>query len=455
MMSVRRRLLILLLPALAILMLVGGFADYLIAVATTRNAYDQALASTAVAAAAYLRLENGELRFTPSARAVAALRADSAGATLYSIIGPKGELLAGAAQLPTAAGAARTGVNNLTFRDAEFQGRELRVATLLTPTDVGPAKITVATTVETRARAQRVMLLGKLLVDFAELDITLLLVWIGVYYGLRPLRALQEQVGARSPRELQRFNETQVPGEVRPLVTAFNRLLELLHDAALSQHRFVADAAHQMRTPVAGLLAQLELLLQAPGAAAVKAELLTVNRGIQHLAHSANQLLALARAEPFSALPENFQSIPLQPLVEQAVERNIDRAEKGGLDLGAEAAAASVIGDAWLLDDLLGNLIDNALKYTPSRGHVTVRCGVLDGCPFLEVEDDGPGIPESERLRVRERFYRRPGSAGMGCGLGLAIVEEISRVHKAAFTIESGANGRGTRMKVLFRRQTT
>jgi two-component system sensor histidine kinase TctE len=263
---------------------------------------------------------------------------------------------------------------------------------------------------------------------------------------------LREQVEARSPRELQRFNEAQVPGEVRPLITAFNRLLELLHDAANSQHRFVADAAHQMRTPVAGLLAQLELLLQAPGAAAVRLELTTVNRGIQHLAHSANQLLALARAEPFSALADDFQTVALQTLVEQSVERNIDRAEKAGLDFGAEAQAANVTGDAWLLDDLLGNLIDNALKYTPPGGHVTVHCGALDGYPFLEVEDDGPGIPEAERLRVRERFYRRPGSAGMGCGLGLAIVEEISRVHKATFSIDAGADGRGSRMKVRFPR---
>ena len=126
-----------------------------------------------------------------------------------------------------------------------------------------------------------------------------------------------------------------------------------------------------MRTPVTGLLAQLELLLQAPAAVAVKGELTTINRSVQQLAHTANQLLALARAEPVSAVGESFKAVALRPLVEQLVERNIDRAVSAGLDLGADAQAAQVTGDAWLLEDLLGNLIDNALKYTPRGGHIT------------------------------------------------------------------------------------
>ncbi len=205
-----------------------------------------------------------------------------------------------------------------------------------------------------------------------------------------------------------------------------------------------------MRTPVAGLLAQLELLLQAPAAVGVKSELITINRGVQQLSHTANQLLALARAEPVSAVGESFKPVALRPLVEQLVEHNIDRAVTAGLDLGADAQAAQVTGDAWLLEDLLGNLVDNALKYTPAGGHVTVRCGVEQGQPFLEVEDDGPGIAEQERLRVRERFYRLPGSPGSGCGLGLAIVDEIARAHHAFFSIGVPAVGRGTRMRVRF-----
>ncbi len=454
--TVRQRLLLMLLPALALLMLFGGVVDYWIAVATTQKAYDGALASTALASAAYLHVDDGRLEFGPASRISSLLQGDAGDGgqgTLYSVTGPAGEFIAGSPGLPSAfAGAATAGLERprVAFRDLAFQGQALRVASLRVHTSVGAATVTVAETRERRVRTQRVMLFGKLLVDFAELDITLLLIWIAVYYGLRPLGRLRDEVEAHSPRELRRFDESRVPGELRPVVVAFNRVLELLHDAAMAQQRFVADAAHQMRTPVAGLLAQIELLIAEPRAAAVAAELGTLQRGIAHLAHSANQLLALARAEPVASWHEGFQSVALKPLVDSLVERHIERADKAGIDIGADTHTALVRGDVWLLEDLLGNLIDNALKYTSAGGHVTVRSGVEDGHPFVEVEDDGPGIPESERQRVRERFYRRPGSPGMGCGLGLAIVDEIARAHQATFTIAAGVNGRGARMRVRF-----
>jgi len=448
MMTIRRRLLLLLLPALALLMLIGGVVDYWIAAATTRNAYDRALANTAYALAADIRVEGGQLKFRPPAVGTA-LSADD-GSTLFAITGPERELIAGNAHVPLAWPDAGRLVGRATFRDAEFQGQPWRAASINAPTSAGIVRISVAETLDRRARTQRVMLFGKLLVDFAELDLTLLLVWVAVYYGLRPLDALTAQVERLSSRQLQRFNEAQVPGELRSVIVAFNRVLELLHDAAKAQQRFVADAAHQMRTPVAGLLAQIELLLREPSAQSLQQQLGAVQGGIAQLARSANQLLALARAEPVSGLHENFQPVALQPLVGQLIERHVGRADQAGIDIGADAQAVSVYGDSWLLEDLLENLIDNALKYTPAGGHVTVRSGLEERAPYLEVEDDGPGIPETERQRVRERFYRRPGSPGIGCGLGLAIVDEIARVHGASFTIGSGAHGRGARMRVRF-----
>jgi len=444
-MTIRRRLLSLLLPALAVLMLIGGVVDYRVAILTTQNAYDQALANTAAAFAANIRIEDGKLRFMP-AGAGGALESGA----IYAIVGPARELISGSPQLAESEAATGRPPGRTNYWNAQLQGQTWRAASVVTRTAAGPVHITVAETLERRAHTQQVMLIGKLLVDFAELDLTLLLIWIAVYYGLRPLDRLTEQVERQSSRRLQRFDEAQVPGELRALIVAFNRVLELLHDAAQAQQRFVADAAHQMRTPVAGLLAQLELLQQEPNAAALSVQLGNLQRGIQQLARSANQLLALARAEPVAALPENLQPVSLKLLVEELVERYIDRADRAGIDLGAEALAATVTGDAGLLEDQLENLIDNALKYAPRGGHVTVRSGMEAAAAYLEVEDDGPGIPESERLRVRERFYRMPGSAGIGCGLGLAIVDEIARVHGAAFTIGAGPHGRGARMRVRF-----
>ena len=244
---------------------------------------------------------------------------------------------------------------------------------------------------------------------------------------------------------------SRVPGELRAVVVAFNRVLEMLHDASIAQRRFVADAAHQMRTPVAGVLAQLELLLAEPRAQAIAGELAVLQRGVQSLAHSANQLLALARAEPVSALHENFQAIDWKRSSRSWWNDICGAPIKPGSIWGPRPAPSGVAGDAWLLDGSAGNLIDNALKYTPPGGRVTVRSGADGGHPYLEVEDDGPGIPEPERRRVRERFYRRPGSPGIGAGLGLAIVDEIARAHEATLAIATGQQGHGARMRVSFR----
>jgi two-component system sensor histidine kinase TctE len=261
---------------------------------------------------------------------------------------------------------------------------------------------------------------------------------------------LQREIEARSARELRPLEAASVPTEVRPLVDALNLLFEMLSAAARAQRQFVADTAHQLRTPIAGLLGSLQVLIKEPVAAPLQTRLASLHEGVHRLSHSANQLLVLARADPSTSLADGFHRTDLKAVADRIVERNIDRAVECGLDLGAESLPASVDANARLLEDLLGNLVDNALKYTPSGGRVTVRCGYEAVQPYLEVEDDGPGIPESERVRVRERFYRLPGSPPGGCGLGLAIVEEICRHHGARLSIETGSGGRGTRIRALF-----
>jgi prepilin-type N-terminal cleavage/methylation domain-containing protein len=308
---------------------------------------------------------------------------------------------------------------------------------------------------DSRTRPVRFILGNTWLIGFVQLDITLLLVWIGVHFGLKPLRDVRDQIESRSARELEPLEVSGVPSEVRPLADALNLLFEMLGEAGRAQRQFVADTAHQLRTPLTGLLGQLEILMREPAAAPVQGRLAALHEEMGLLAHSANQLLALARADPSASLADRFETIDLKPLVERVVERHIDRSLACGLDMGAETQTVRVMGHSRLLEDLLGNLVDNALHYTSSGGRVTVRCGLKGDQPYLEVEDDGPGIPESERVRVRERFYRLPGSPGRGCGLGLAIVEEISHLHHAALTIEAGANGRGTRICVRFRRNAT
>jgi two-component system sensor histidine kinase TctE len=447
--SIRRRLLIFLLPSLAVLMLAGVYANYRAAMLFVQAAYDRRLADSARALTTHINILGREVHVDAAPQpqpADGAERTNVAGPFYYSILGPGGRILAGNPQLP----AALPGSANPSYADVRLGTRELRVATYRLRTSAGLVMINVAEEGDSRARPGQFILASTWLMDFIQVDVTLLLVWVAVHFGLKPLTTIRRQIEARSARELRPLEIAAVPAEVRPLVDALNLLFEMLTEAAHSQRRFVADTAHQLRTPIAGLLGHLELLMREPGAAPLQSRLAALHDELTRLAHSANQLLALARADPSANPADNFESIELKSLVEKVLEQHFDRSVDGGVDMGAEAQPARVNGSPRLLEDLLGNLVDNALNYTPGGGHITVRSGLQDRSPYLEVEDDGPGIPEAERVRVLQRFYRLPGSPGRGCGLGLAIVEEISQLHRSVLTIEAGANGRGTRIRVQF-----
>jgi two-component system, OmpR family, sensor histidine kinase TctE len=414
-------------------MLVGAYVNYRSATIFVRAAFDQRLADTARMLGAHL--EAGPASLT-----------ERAGPFKYVITASDGTVIAGDPRLPAAPPADA----DLSYADSKFEGRNWRVATHRLQTAGGIAAITVAEADDSRSGPSHFVLASTWLVDFIQVDVTLLIVWIGVHFGLKPVITVRRQIEARSARELHPLDVASVPAEVRPLVDALNLLFEMLSGAARAQRQFVADTAHQLRTPIAGLLGSLQVLLREPAAGPVQERLASLHEGVHRLSHSANQLLALARADPSTSLVDGFQRTDLMSAVERVVDRNVDRAVECGLDFGAESVPASVDANARLLDDLLGNLVDNALNYTPPGGRVTVRSGYVVANPYLEVEDDGPGIPESERPRVRERFYRMPGSPPGGCGLGLAIVDEIANQHGARLSIETGTDGRGTKIRVLF-----
>lgn len=358
---------------------------------------------------------------------------------------------------------ARDGVSDLHVSVFDPQGVQIvetgiatdgaRRVARLKQTPLGTTRIEVSGVLETHNGPLQVILSSSWLVGFVQLDITLLLVWLGVHYGLRPLEALRGQIDARSPRDLKPLSTANVPTEARPLVDALNSLFDLLQEASRSQRQFVADTAHQLRTPLTGLIGHLELLIQAPEGAPLRERLGVLREGLARLAHSANQLLGLARADPAVHHDHRFEDVDLAALVEQTVEANLTRSLALGIDLGADVQPANTLGHPHLLADLLGNLVDNALNYAGLGARITVRCSMEAGAATLQVEDDGPGIPESERLKVRQRFYRLPGSGGRGCGLGLAIVDEIARLHGATLTLETGTGGKGMLARVRFRQR--
>jgi two-component system sensor histidine kinase TctE len=272
--------------------------------------------------------------------------------------------------------------------------------------------------------------------------------------ALKPLLLLRDDVERRSPRDLDAIDAGASPEEVRPLVESLNRLFGLVNAQAESQRRFVADAAHQLRTPLAGLQAQVEAWAQAADSATTPAQEGTLQlragqvrqlrSATRRTSQLANQLLALSRADA-TMRAQPMAPVDLKEVCESMLEAHLDAATAKRIDLGLDAQPASVKGHDWLLRELLGNLVDNAVKYTPAGGVVTLRCGWSGGQAFLEVEDDGPGIAPQELPRVLERFYRVRGTPGDGSGLGLAIAQEIANVHQGRLELRCGAGGRGLR----------
>lgn len=283
------------------------------------------------------------------------------------------------------------------------------------------------------------------------LPLLALLVWRIVGRALAPLERLAGAVGARSPAALEAIPETGAPEEALPLVRSLNGLLSRLGEALATQRAFVADAAHELRTPLAALGLQVQLVERAAGPEERRAALADLSAGIARATRVVQQLLTLARQEPEAAAAGGGEAVRLGELVAQSVADHALLAESRGVDLGAPEAAgdAAATGDAASLRALLDALVDNAVRYTPRGGRVDVSSGLDGGRPFLAVADDGPGIPAAERERVFDRFYRLPATAEPGSGLGLAVVRAIARRHGATVALGDTPGG-GLTVRVLF-----
>jgi two-component system, OmpR family, sensor histidine kinase TctE len=443
--SISRQLVLWLAIPLMLLALCGALVHYFNNIAPGMLSSDRRLKAASNALMARILIDGRAVSLNTAGAGKPAL--PPANSFDFSIRDQSGNLLLGDAHIPTVP---MTDPASQLFAVLQLDGRSLRALTTRFDTSAG---ILIVTAVDLAAGSEpeaRYGLMSTLLWDFVQLDITLVLVWVGIQLGLRPVRKLRDEIGRRSALDLRPIDETTVPREIAPIAVTLNRLFLMLRTSVQAQQQFIANTAHQLRTPIAGIQAQLDVLLGEPASTPVNARLLTLRESIRQLAHSANQLLMLARADPSVNVPAKNQPVDLKTIAAEVAAKFFDRALGSGIDLGVEAQSVTVVADAALLDDLLSNLVDNALKYSPAGGAVTISTGTQEGRPFLEVEDTGPGIPEAERQRVRQRFYRLPNSRGHGSGLGLAIVDEIARLYGASLSIGSGADGAGTRVTLVF-----
>lgn len=407
--------------------------------------FDRALSFNLQTLSQSVVTQGGQVRFelTPQARDL--LRADDTDLIYYQLIDPRKGLIAGEDDLPMPGDNSTPEPGKVLLRDDVVRGDAVRVAYVWL-TRTGSERLVLMQMAETKGKRSTLaaeIIKGVMVPQFIILPLAVLLVWLALVRGIRPLAQLERRIRARKADDMSPLDERAVPEEVAPLVSSINDLLSRLKGSLSTQKRFLADAAHQLKTPLAGLRMQADLAQRQADAEELKRSLQQIGRASVRATHTVNQLLALARAET-SGRSLTTTRVELVQLVSEAIQESLARALDKRIDLGYEGPEAgqspsTLEGNATLLREMVRNLIDNAINYTPEGGQVTVRllADRSTGCLMLRVEDTGPGIPQDERERVFQPFYRALGTNVDGSGLGLAIVAEIAGQHGAEVSLDS------------------
>lgn len=424
---------------------------YLVAKSIANHPFDRALDDHVTVVAQQVREVNGKVVAQLPGPARDILRADDVDIVYFLVLGPGGEYIDGDRDLPLPPpeeDKAPTGT--VQFRNDTVRGNEVRIAYVHVDLrrnrsgrtgqkESHMALVQVAETLDKRAHLANDIIKGVILPQFIILPIALALVWFALSRGLSPLAELQQRIRARRPDDLSPIESGQVPEEISPLVRSLNDMLERLSQSIEMQKRFIADAAHQMKTPLAGMRMQSELALRETDSTEIHRSLEQLSKSSESATRLVNQLLALARTENQTPEAKPFVPLELSELARSVVQDWVQTSFAHRIDLGFEQPGhpIMVLGNPVTLREMLGNLIDNALRYTPEGGSVTVRvrADVVEEQAILEVEDTGLGIPPAERSHVFERFYRILGSNVEGSGLGLSIVREIALQHSAQIDI--------------------
>jgi two-component system sensor histidine kinase TctE len=425
---------------------------YVAAGAIADQTYDRELRDMVRAVGEEARMGFRAGTVAPSLPVLNALRNDPVDRLFVHVIDARGEVIAGDTDLPKPGPEDPPPGLAVQFRLTALGAEPLRVAYWLVPAASGAGALVVQVGEPTRRRRELVGDVTKLVMAVIMLlaPVTVALVWFGLKRGLYPLERLRARVEARGPDDLSPIPSEEVPAEVAPLVKTLNRQLDRVRRNLDAQRHFVADAAHQLRTPLAGLKTQAEAALRGETLEAARARLRHIEESADRLSRLVTQLLSLARADDARVQVTPRESVDLNLVLHEACAAWAERAVAKQVALGFDPAAhrAEVRAAPLLLRELFMNLIDNAIRYTPAGGEVTVRV-VASSPPEVVIEDTGSGIPPADRDLVFERFYRVLGTGESGSGLGLPIVKAIAELHGAGVRIEAPPGG-GTRFVVSF-----
>jgi two-component system sensor histidine kinase TctE len=449
--SLRSYLMQRLLISLYLLWLVSTVVGYFATINFANQPYDLVLLQRANEVAAHLKLgsELEQLDLVPNLPDGS--DPGMPDRVVYTITDSEGKKLAGNGNTLRPL-SYRRGRSGPLFSNGEREGQKTRMVSLTFPSHGTTIQLHVSETTQQRQALIRGILANIVIPQLLLTLIALAVVWHGVKQGLRPLERLRHEVVNRKRDDLSQLDGSRAPAEVRPLIDAVNDLLERLKQVMAAQQRFVADAAHQLRTPFAGLKTQSELALRTNDPERQRHALEHILTSTRHGIRLVNQLLILARNEPGAQGTENFTALNLSSIAQECTANWVQMALEKNIDLGyeGESAPVEIRGDAASLIEMLNNMLDNAIRYTPANGHITVSVNTTAHGAALCVEDNGPGIEPQHRERVFERFYRILGSGQSGSGLGLSIVAEIAKRHRAELKLDAGNDGIGTHISILF-----
>jgi len=425
-----------LLAPLIILWPLSVVATFWIANTISYVPYDRALADSVNALARYVSFNETSAQTALPAAASSFLRTDELDTIYFQVRGTRGEVLAGDRELAEIFPEEGQTQHIVYYRDAEWHGDPVRVAYMFLFEPGAPHRrvvIQVGETLNKRQKLSSEIIASVIIPQFFIFPVVALLAWFGLQRGIQPLERLRRRLLNRRPGDLSPIDVREVPEEVAPLIQAFNGVMERLAASMRAEERFIADAAHQMRTPLAGLRTQLEFALRQKDPADLQASLERIRASVERATRMISQLLSLARSQ--SEAPPKFEPVDMNALVREVTQEWVEPALAKHIDLGFEGAAAPALveGSPFLLHELLTNLIDNAVRYTPAGGKVTARVSAHDFV-LVEIEDNGVGIGEADRELIFERFYRVAGSEATGSGLGLPIVRSIA-AHGSVFTV--------------------
>jgi two-component system sensor histidine kinase TctE len=453
--SIRQKLLNWLLIFLLPLLLLGTVSAYYLANYFSNLAYDRALFRVALALADQVEVKAGKMVVDIPDSTLDLIEYDKYDWIYYQVQDPQhhveiGEELLAQPKVPLKAG-------QHVYYDSKFNDKSLRMVALNLPLvglkTPGNATILIGETTTKRDRMAHEIIVFMLIPQFLLIVLVALLINLGIRRGLISLDRLKDLISKRMPSDTRPLEEQAAPEELQPLLHAMNELLFKVKGAVDERNQFIANAAHQLKTPLAGLKVQAEAALREDSLASTHHALQQISAGSDNLARLANQLLSLARAEPESNA-KTMLPVDLVPLINEVTADWVPKALEKNIDLGVSCLfrQRKINGNAMLLQELLNNLIDNAIRYNPPGTKVTVGLAMLNNEVVLSVQDNGPGIALHEQQQVFDRFYRVLGNVESGCGLGLAIVREIANQHQARVELgfSNVVHSLGTKVKVIF-----